>query len=67
MTGPQEKQGSFLRTARTIAWAFFGVRKNSEYQEDLGRLNPFHVIAVGLVAVLLFVVGLIALARWAVQ
>jgi len=43
------------------------VRKNSEYQKDLGRLNPFHVIAVGLVAALLFVVGLIALAHWAVQ
>ena len=30
---------------------FFGVRKNSDYQEDIAKLNPLHIIAVGLVAV----------------
>ena len=56
-----------LRTAKAVLWSFIGIRKNSEYQEDLGKLNPFHVIAVALVAVALFVGGLIALVHWVVK
>ena len=56
-----------LRTAKAVLWSFIGIRKNSEYQEDLGKLNPFHVIAVALVAVALFVGGLIALVHWVVR
>ena len=58
---------SLLQTIKAVAWSFIGIRKNSDYQEDLGRLNPFHVIAVALVAVALFVAGLIALVNWVVQ
>jgi hypothetical protein len=53
-----------LRAVKAVAWSFIGIRKNSEYQEDLGKLNPFQVIAVALVAVALFVGGLIALVHW---
>jgi hypothetical protein len=52
------------RTIKAVAWSFLGIRKNSEYQEDLGRLNPFHIIVVALVAVALFVGALIALVNW---
>jgi len=55
---------SLARTAKAIAWAFLGIRKRSAYEEDLGKLNPFHVIGVALVAVALFVGGLIALVNW---
>ena len=54
------------RTAKAVAWAFLGIRKNSEYERDLGRLNPFHVIGVALLAVAVFVGGLIALVNWIV-
>lgn len=57
---------SLLRTAKAVAWSFLGIRKRSGYEEDLGKLNPFHVIAVALVAVALFVGGLIALVNWVV-
>ena len=57
---------SVLRTAKAVLWAFLGVRKRSAYEEDLGKLNPFHIIAVALVAVALFVGGLIALVNWIV-
>jgi hypothetical protein len=57
---------SFLRSARAVAWAFLGIRKRSGYEEDLGRLNPLHVAAVAFAAVLLLVVGLIALVNWIV-
>lgn len=66
MAAPQDKKDkpSLARTVKAVAWSFIGIRKNSEYQEDLGKLNPFHVIAVALVAVALFVGGLIALVNW---
>ena len=58
---------SALRSIKTVAWAFLGIRKNSEYQDDLGKANPFHIIAVALVAVALFVGGLILLVNWVVR
>jgi len=58
------RRGSLPRTIKAVAWSFLGIRKNSEYQEDLGKLNPFHIIAVALVGVALFVAGLIALVSW---
>ena len=58
---------SALRSIKTVAWAFLGIRKNSEYQDDLGKVNPFHIIAVALVAVALFVGGLIFLVNWVVR
>jgi hypothetical protein len=59
-------KGSLWRTVRAVGWSFFGVRKNSAFQDDVSRLNPLHIIAVGLVAVVVFVVGLILIVRWVV-
>ena len=57
---------SFWRSNRAVAWSFLGVRKSSEFSEDLARVSPLHVIAVGLVAIFVLVLGLVALANWAV-
>ncbi len=54
-------KGSFARTIKAVAWSFVGIRKNSEYQDDLRKLNPFHVVLVGIGAAMLLVVGLIVL------
>ena len=58
---------SLLRTVKTVLWSFIGIRKKSEYEEDLGKANPFHIIAVALVVVALFVAGLITLVHWVVK
>lgn len=55
-----------LRTIQAVLWSFLGVRKNAEYQKDTERLNPFLLIAVGLVIALIFVLGLMALVNWVV-
>lgn len=60
------RKTSFLRTVRAIAWSFFGVRRNSAYQEDLASLNPFHVIITGIAGAVLLVVALIVLVNWVV-
>jgi hypothetical protein len=55
-----------VRTVKAVAWAFLGIRKNSEYQEDIGTLSPLHIVAVALVGVAALVGGLIALVNWVV-
>ena len=62
----EPRKGSLWRTVKAVGWGFFGVRKNSDYQEDIARLTPLHIIAVGLVAVVIFVVGLVLLVKFAV-
>ena len=60
------RKGSFWRSFSAVAWSFFGVRKNAEYEKDVAQLNPVHVIAAGVIAAALFVLGLWALVKWVV-
>ena len=57
---------SFWRSIRAVAWSFLGVRKSSEFSEDLARVSPLHVIGVGLVAIFVLVLALVALVNWVV-
>ncbi|MFM6999708.1 MAG: DUF2970 domain-containing protein [Limnohabitans sp.] len=61
-----ERKGSLIRTVQAVLWSFIGVRKNADYQKDIEKLNPFHILGVGIAAALLFVLGLIALVNWVV-
>ena len=58
---------SMVRTIKTVAWSFIGIRKKSEFQEDMGTINPVAVIAVALFGVALFVGTLIVLVNWVVK
>ena len=64
-TAPLEKpvavKRPFWRSVLAVAWSFIGIRKNSEFQEDLAHITPLHILGVGLLAGLLFVAGLIVL------
>lgn len=65
--GPQSpRKGNLWRTVKAVAWSMLGVRKSSEWQEDGVQVTPLQVIAVGLVAIFLFVLGLMALVQWLV-
>jgi amino acid transporter len=57
---------SFLRTIKMVLWGFLGIRKGSEWQEDAQKTNPFHIIVVGLIGVILLIVGLMVLVKWVV-
>jgi hypothetical protein len=58
------RPGSFVQTMKAVAWSFFGVRKGSDYEKDLGRLNPVHVIVAGVIGAVLFVLALLLLVNW---
>ncbi len=64
---PLQRSPSLITTVRAVLWGFLGVRRKDDYQKDIERLNPLHLIAVGLVLALLFVVGLMVLVNWAVK
>jgi len=60
------RRGSFWQTLRAVAWSFFGVRRSSDYDNDVQRLNPLHVVIAGVLAAAVFVALLILLVRWVV-
>lgn len=62
----QPAKPSFWRSMRVVGWGLLGVRKNAEYQKDLAHVNPLHVVVAGMIAVLLIVLGLLALVNWVV-
>jgi hypothetical protein len=63
---PVERRASLLQTARAVAWSFFGVRRRADYENDVQKLNPVHVVIAGVVGALLFVGALVLLVRWVV-
>ena len=63
---PVQRKGSLWRTVKAVAWSFIGLRKGSDYQQDIEKLNPLHIVLVGLVAVFLLVVALITVVKWVV-
>ena len=55
---------SFFQTLKAIAWGFFGVRRGSDHEHDIAKINPVYLIIAALIATVVFVVGLIMVARW---
>jgi hypothetical protein len=60
----EPRRYGFIQTMRAVAWGMLGIRKGRGYQEDFSRLNPFHLILAGVMAAVVFVIALVAAARW---
>ncbi|MFN3737271.1 DUF2970 domain-containing protein [Hydrogenophaga sp.] len=58
------RRGSLIGTVKAVLWGFLGIRRNADYQKDIERLNPLHIMAVGVVMAFLFVGALILLVNW---
>jgi uncharacterized membrane protein YidH (DUF202 family) len=59
-----QRKGSWLATVNAVLWGFLGVRRQADYQSDIAKLNPLHIVAVGIVMTFLFVFGLMFLVNW---
>jgi hypothetical protein len=53
-------------TLRAVAWSFFGIRRSADYERDVQRLNPVHVIIAGVFGAIVFIGLLVVLVRWVV-
>ena len=58
---------NFFQTLKAVAWGMFGVRKGKGHNKDIATLNPVHLIIAGVIAAILFVAGLVVVARWLVS
>ena len=56
-----QRKLNFIQILKAIAWAMFGVRKGTGYQEDIEKLNPVHLVVAGLLFGVLFVVSLVTI------
>ncbi len=61
-----QRKMSFGATVKAVLWSFSGVRKKSGYDEDTQTLNPVHVIIAGIIAAVLFVLGLLMVVKMVV-
>lgn len=61
-----QRRGSLSQTVKAVLWSFFGVRRSVDHAEDVSKLNPVHVVIVGLTLAALFVLGLVALVNWVI-
>jgi hypothetical protein len=66
LAAASQRKGSFMQTVRAVAWSFLGIRRGADYANDVSKLNPVHVIIVGILAAVLFVLGLITLIHWVI-
>ena len=62
-----QRRATLGETMRAVAWSFFGVRRRADYERDVQRLNPVHLIIAGLAGAALFVLALVLLIRWVVS
>jgi Protein of unknown function (DUF2970) len=61
------RRGSFLQTMKAVGWSFFGVRRAVDYESDVSRLNPVHVVIAGVLGALLFIALLVLLVNWVIS
>lgn len=64
MNQPTPPRPSFLRTLKTVAWGFLGLRKRAGHDEDVARMTPGHLLLAGVLATVVFVLVLIGIVRW---
>ena len=50
---------SWFRTIKTVAWSFVGLRNGKEFHEETQKINPVHLVVVGVAGAGLFVAALI--------
>jgi len=67
--GPNDgpARAGIVRTFKAVLWAFFGVRKKSDYESDAAQLNPLYVIIAGLIGALVFVLVLLLIVHAVVK
>ena len=63
----KEPQPSFLRALIAVLWSFAGIRKSSERSKDFQNARPEHIVAAGLIAAFVFVVGLILIVNFVIS
>ena len=62
-----ERDGSFFQAAKTIFWAFFGVRRRQHGESDVAKLKPVQIVMAGILGGAVFVLVLVVVVRFVVM
>ena len=65
-TPAHRRRGSLFDTVKAVLWGFLGVRRKADCHDDIAKLNPIHLMVVGVVLAFLFVAGLMLIVNWVV-
>jgi hypothetical protein len=63
-TSAPSKPASLLQVVGAVFWSFFGVRKGHHMAADVSSIKPLHVVVVGVVLGVAFVLTLILVVRF---
>jgi hypothetical protein len=61
---PKPGRGTFLQAMKAVSWAFFGIRKQSDLDNDADKLTPGQVIVAGIIGAALFVAVLVIIVKF---
>lgn len=56
-------KASVLQVAKAVLFAFMGIRKRSDLEQDAASLTPAQVIVGGIVGAMVFVLGVMLIVR----
>lgn len=62
-SGGKPARGTFVQAMKAVSWAFFGIRKQSDLDNDASTLTPGQVIVAGLVGAALFIAAIITMVK----
>jgi hypothetical protein len=54
-------------TVKAVLWSFIGLRRRSDFEQDVQRLNPIAVMVTAVVLTLVFIIALMSIVRWVVS
>jgi hypothetical protein len=63
-TAEAPRTATLRQAAGAVFWSFFGVRKGSAMERDAVTLKPHHVVIIGLLSGVMFVLVLVALVTY---
>ena len=67
MTAENKKATRILQIAKAVIFAFMGIRKESDLEQDAATLKPAELIIGGIIGAIIFVVSIIMIVRMVVS
>jgi Protein of unknown function (DUF2970) len=58
-----QRKMSFLATLKLVFWSFFGIRKKSDHESDIAKLNPLHIVIAGVLGAVFFITVLLMIVK----
>jgi len=67
VTAESKKGARILQIAKAVIFAFMGIRKKSDLEQDAATLKPSELIIGGIIGAIIFVVSIILIVRMVVS